>query len=1063
MADRPLPESFEDKIREYIVTHYQDDPSKFNEAFKEIATMRNTIMRGSVDVESVCVMKRYYGQLVGIKKRFPMEEGDPLAVPFSWADRALDLPTSLVYEDIDFELCCIMFNIGAAHALIAANESRNDLDSIKNSFMHFQCAAYPIQYLRDQMGCGKYSALDFEPSFLTFYLNVMLAQAQECLLEKSMIDQRKPLVIAKVAFYLRDVYKQCVYHLDNSGISELVSTSKFRTFVRLCSTKSELYAAIGNFYLGHKAEDEKNMGLRLSYFAQALIQIKSACKIAAKEQKGTLKEAVQFAYDVIFQREANARRENDFIYHERVTKPEDLEKLEGVVMVKPIAFDPFDPSIAGEDLFKSLLPTDVIKAISIYAEEKARFKREIYADVEAKDNQLDNYLISLQLDQLHLNEPIDQMRLPDELLQSSAAFSAQPDSFPDLLKKFDKVMSTANEAENKLSDLRRRLSQVEDAKLKQDEGFQAINAKLEELTSHHVKAKSNNIELQRAMASHSENLKLLAMPLAELSRQICGQFIDPSVTTEGSTLRKMLDKVDEMRKQRCKLMSALNEDLENDDIARKALAERDLDPKKLFEKELDKHSKTINMIQQNMTAQETILKALTEANANFAEFRRQIMESNEQKALQSLTIVTAFQVFMDVTDKTDQALNFYTQLFSFISALSKGVEHIEAAKLNKKLEAERVENEKRAAREAAETMRDFSLGSVQPHARTVQPEIGDISSGPPPPSSAPQGTRPRRGDYMSYYRNKMAPASPAVSTPLDPPNKQPQVQVPYSNQQAYGASQMHAPNHPAGHYLPNSTYSNPGVSQFTANCSNLQPMRPYPPSSTPNNQLINTNPSNYNPSNDITYQAQISTQISAPNATHHSQQYTYQSGQQAGYPIQQPISQHSDKTYQQSGQQILPSQPTQTPAILPQTYYQYANQTPQNSRIHQYSSIPVSASSKPSEQQHQQPPQIHHLNQQYAPTSYTPSPAAPMGTLASARHQQAYQPTASMDPGSSQTIASIASMPASFALAVQQPKTNSAQPTYTHPAVPRPAGPAAQHSNTLLLLWLLLLKSCLSQ
>lgn len=36
------------------------------------------------DVETVCQMKRYYAQLTMMKSRFPMEEGDPLKIPFSW-------------------------------------------------------------------------------------------------------------------------------------------------------------------------------------------------------------------------------------------------------------------------------------------------------------------------------------------------------------------------------------------------------------------------------------------------------------------------------------------------------------------------------------------------------------------------------------------------------------------------------------------------------------------------------------------------------------------------------------------------------------------------------------------------------------------------------------------------------------------------------------------------------------------------------------------------------------------------------------------------------------------
>ena len=112
--------------------------------------------------------------------------------------RALDISNPVFYDDINFELCCIMFNIGTMHAVIAANETRSDLDvflfnfiqvliilvfkSIKNAFMHFQYAAWPFQYLRDTMGCNQYAAADFESPLLTFYLNVFLVSCTLLLL-----------------------------------------------------------------------------------------------------------------------------------------------------------------------------------------------------------------------------------------------------------------------------------------------------------------------------------------------------------------------------------------------------------------------------------------------------------------------------------------------------------------------------------------------------------------------------------------------------------------------------------------------------------------------------------------------------------------------------------------------------------------------------------------------------------------------------------------------------------------------------------------------------------------
>ena len=50
-----------------------------------------------------------------------------------------------------------------------------------------------FQYLRDE-----YLQTDISPQLMTFMLNISLAQAQECILEKSMTDNRKPNIIGKL-------------------------------------------------------------------------------------------------------------------------------------------------------------------------------------------------------------------------------------------------------------------------------------------------------------------------------------------------------------------------------------------------------------------------------------------------------------------------------------------------------------------------------------------------------------------------------------------------------------------------------------------------------------------------------------------------------------------------------------------------------------------------------------------------------------------------------------------------------------------------------------------------
>lgn len=96
--------------------------------------------------------------------------------------------------------------------------------------MNFQYASWPMKYLQEEMRCGKYSAVGFSSPFLKFYCDLFLAQAQECMLEKSMIDNRIPLVTAKVALKLKELYTSLVDQLNNS-ITDFFSISRLKVAV----------------------------------------------------------------------------------------------------------------------------------------------------------------------------------------------------------------------------------------------------------------------------------------------------------------------------------------------------------------------------------------------------------------------------------------------------------------------------------------------------------------------------------------------------------------------------------------------------------------------------------------------------------------------------------------------------------------------------------------------------------------------------------------------------------------------------------------------------------------
>ncbi|KAL3985167.1 BRO1-like domain family protein [Acanthocheilonema viteae] len=823
-----LPANFSSQIKEYILLHYQDDPTKYDSAICEIENMRSKLSRILPDSETLNILKRYYAQLCLMKNRFPMEKGDIINVAFSWMDKSSDMSSAAVFEDINYELACVMYNIGAVHGAIAANEPRTDLESIKNAFTHFQCAAYPFEQIRDSMNAAKYSAVDFDPSVLTFYVTLLLAQAQECLLEKSIIDHRKSTVIAKLAIHLRDVYIQCREHFDFTGLSDVLS-SRYKEWLRTCTVKSELYGAIAMLHLGLQAEDDNKMGFRVSYFDFAMEHVIAAMKQVEKDKRESLKEAVIFLNDIIFGKQRNAKKENDFIYHDRMPKREELAIVEGVNMVKAVGFDPTDKSISGPDLFAALLPGNVLKSLSLYSEEKAKFKRSLLEKIEEKNKELEDYIKSLQLEEINFDDESKIEELPEMLLERSAAFNSQPDAFPELLDKLHQVGDCAIEADHKISNLRSRLDAINSIQLKADEGFIAIMKELDRVNDHHMKARTNNAELQRALAAHSESLKILAMPLNELRKRLTDTQTRPADSAEGLLLKKMLDKANEMSTQRCTLLSKLNEDLLNDDITAKCLAEKNEDNWGLYENELKKHEEIATLIHMNLAAQHNILSALTDANASFGDYRKKIIDENKSRMDQVLALTAAYDVYVDVSQKTEEGLKFYSTLFSIVKGLGDAVEAIETA-----FEEEKKEKEKEMLRGLEERVNADAKWTAS--AKNVKKGEEPISVGSE--SMRNEGYNGLRlKDCLEYYRNNIArgamstqatyfPYSTQQSHSFDMPSTlrrdiPPNQTIPTSDTVQFSDYQTSAP---LRHFA---TISNQSVSNLSLNSSAKEIQQPY--------------------------------------------------------------------------------------------------------------------------------------------------------------------------------------------------------------------------------------------
>ncbi len=57
-------------------------------------------------------------------------------------------------------------------------------------------------------------------------MKVCLAQAQECILEKSILDHRKPTIVAKVCAQVAEYYRGARVHIDASNSADSTASGQ---------------------------------------------------------------------------------------------------------------------------------------------------------------------------------------------------------------------------------------------------------------------------------------------------------------------------------------------------------------------------------------------------------------------------------------------------------------------------------------------------------------------------------------------------------------------------------------------------------------------------------------------------------------------------------------------------------------------------------------------------------------------------------------------------------------------------------------------------------------------
>ncbi|XP_057379338.1 tyrosine-protein phosphatase non-receptor type 23-like [Daphnia carinata] len=769
----PEKTDFSRKIKWQIREHFNEDPSSYANETGELETLRAAACHPPQDFTGCALLKKYYCQLNFLQNRFTFNEAGRDEVYFTWND----MYTGMAYSttDIKHEMACVLFNIGALHMNLGAMDSRQTADGMKMSCSHFQCAAWAFQQLNEKYPQPRETDLCHE--LVKFLSTVSLAQAQECILEKSIIDGRKPGIVAKVAAQIVEYYKLAVKvldqgdnHPDGNALVEVAGVKAYNTWKKYAEFKMAFHQCVALLYMGIHSEEMQKMGERLAYFQAAMDKLAEATKKAKKLENKTesVNDTISFVHDVVGGKLKAAEKENEFVYHEKVPDRASLPDIKGASLVKGTPFDIQDPEIAGQDIFHRLVPMEAHEASSLYSEEKAKLLRRVGGNVEEKDQELDLFLTSLQVDQLRVH--LEPSGLPQELVDICARFSVESkDVVQSLIEAMGELSSVYTDVESSLAEVQNLLSEEqENERIYHGQGKRPPSMILKELSleagrfaeAHGKAADSNNL-LHKAINSHLGNLRMLNLPLSEIEAQLPNIRVLESSKDQAAIneLHRLLDKVEEMRKQRQMLYSQLREALKADDITK--LATHQVDLETLFTQELAKHQRLTSLIDQNLKAQEKILVALTEANARYADTRRSTADIQQRRAATVSALLSSAEAYPDLLAKCQKGLEFYRKMDTSITKLLQRLRSVcrvqqeereqqEAARERNRpvpVTSNRTETHEPADVQGGPKLKDF-LHLMKKDRSGMDPAFQPTSSAPPPGSAGAEMAAPFSYPYL---------------------------------------------------------------------------------------------------------------------------------------------------------------------------------------------------------------------------------------------------------------------------------------------------------------------------
>lgn len=231
-------------LQDFISEHFGEDASLYLNEIHEFTTLRQAMRTPSRDESGQELLMEYYNQLYFLDQRF-YSPHRTLGIHFHWYDSLTGVPS--VQRALAFEKASVLFNIGALYTQIGARQDRSTLTGIQDAIDAFQRAAGAFLYLQENFSHAP--SLDMSSSALSMLVRLMVAQVQECVCEKVILNMHEEklnelLQAAQEAARVSDVYSLVLQAMSVPLLKDYVPFS----WISMVQVKTHHFRALAHYY-----------------------------------------------------------------------------------------------------------------------------------------------------------------------------------------------------------------------------------------------------------------------------------------------------------------------------------------------------------------------------------------------------------------------------------------------------------------------------------------------------------------------------------------------------------------------------------------------------------------------------------------------------------------------------------------------------------------------------------------------------------------------------------------------------------------------------------------------